>query len=218
MASTSDHSKEHSNRSSIKKPKYHHGDLRRALIQAALQLIAERGVEALTLREVAQQVGVSRMAPYRHFADKAALLAAVAEEGFRALKAQLLQAAGHLEPVERLQAIGVAYVDYAVTHAAHYRVMFGTGRADPQSFPALFQVAAETFDVLVQTLVAGQQNGTIRATEPKQQAQMAWSLVHGLSMLAIDGHLTAVGCGSAAELAVEATRSLAEGLRRQDGT
>lgn len=205
-----------SNYKSINKSKYHHGDLRRALLDAALQIITQQGVSALTLRQVAQQVGVSRMAPYRHFADKAALLAAVAEEGFRALKAQLIQAAGELEPVERLQAIGVAYVEYAVTHAAHYRVMFGTERADKQSFPALLQVASETFDVLVQTLVACQQSGAVRVAEPVEQAQVAWSLVHGLSMLAIDGQFAAVGRGSIPELAATATRILVEGLQKQE--
>jgi AcrR family transcriptional regulator len=205
-----------SNQKSTRKSSYHHGDLRRALIDAALQTITEQGVSALTLREVAQQVGVSRMAPYRHFADKAALLAAVAEEGFRALKAQLIQAAGQLEPTERLQAIGVAYVEYAVTHAAHYRVMFGTERANRPSFPALLQVASETFDVLVQTLVACQQSGTIRVAEPVEQAQIAWSLVHGLSMLAIDGHFTKMERGSISDLAATATRTLVEGLQKQD--
>jgi AcrR family transcriptional regulator len=203
-----------SNEKSLNKSKYHHGDLHRALIDAALHLIANQGIEALTLREVAQQVGVSRMAPYRHFADKSALLAAVAEEGFRILKQQLDQTAQtQTDPLEKLQAIGVTYVRYAVNHAAHYRVMFGTKIADKQSYPALLQVARDTFDVLVQTLVQCQQSGLARSANPTQQAQIAWSLVHGLSMLAIDGQLAATGCSSPEELATVATQSLVEGLK-----
>lgn len=197
-----------------KKDKYHHGDLRRALIDAALHLIAEQGISSLTLREVAQQVGVSRMAPYRHFADKADLLAAVAEEGFRALKAELDRAAeAEADPVQRLQAIGVAYVDYAVRHAAHYRVMFGSTMSDGHSDSALAQVAGETFAVLVHTLVACQQSGQVRTAEPTQQAQIAWAAVHGLSMLAIDGQLSIAKCSSIQALAIETTQTLITGLQ-----
>lgn len=210
MASTS-------NEKPLNKSKYHHGDLRRALIDAAVKLIADQGLDALTLREVAQQVGVSRMAPYRHFADKSALLAAVAEEGFRALEQQLIQASqAQTDPLETLQAIGVAYIRYAINHAAHYRVMFGTEIADKQSYPALLQVARDTFGVLVQTLIECHQNGLVYPAEPTQQAQVAWSLVHGLSMLAIDGQLSATGCTSIEELANKATHTLITGLKLPD--
>jgi AcrR family transcriptional regulator len=190
--------------------------LRRALIDAALQLIAEQGVSGLTLREVAQQVGVSRMAPYRHFQDKSALLAAVAQEGFRTLRTHLIAAGNPADPnpLEHLQAMGVAYVGYAVGHSAHYRVMFGQFFGEQQTYPDLYQEATDCFGVLVQMLVECQQRGCIRSGEPKEQAQVVWSLVHGLSMLLIDGQLPAMGCAPVEDLAIAACRAIVEGLKR----
>src|SRR5437879_2813384 len=100
-----------------KKRPYHHGNLRQALVDAALELIEERGVSALTLREVARRVGVTHAAPQRHFADRAALVAAVAEEGFRGLGAHVaVVRASARTPAQRLRALGVAYVEYALAH------------------------------------------------------------------------------------------------------
>src|SRR5437667_2422178 len=108
-----------------KKRPYHHGNLRQALIDAALELIEERGVSALTLREVARRVGVTHAAPQRQFADLAALVAAVAEQGFRGLPAHVAAVRGSARtPAQRLRALGVAYVEYALAHPAHLRVIF----------------------------------------------------------------------------------------------
>ena len=118
--------------SSQPKPRYHHGDLRRALIDASLALIAEEGFSALTLREVARRAGVTHAAPYRHFADKEALLAAVAEEGFRAMASDMRERMDkETSPTERLLACGVAYVLFAVRHPSHFRVMFGPHFTQP---------------------------------------------------------------------------------------
>src|SRR6185295_18921695 len=107
---------------------YHHGDLRRALLQAALRTIQKQGVHALTLRAVGEELGVSRSALYRHFADKAALLTVVAREGFRMLRLEL---EGAWERAGKgragFDAMGEAYVRFAVAEPAHYRVMFGSG-------------------------------------------------------------------------------------------
>jgi AcrR family transcriptional regulator len=105
---------------------YHHGDLRNALVEAALRLIAEHGAQALTLRAAARAAGVSPAAPYRHFADKEALLAAVAEDGFEKLSRRMRAAArGASDAAARLLAIGEAYVAFARAHSAHFHVMFG---------------------------------------------------------------------------------------------
>ena len=111
---------------------YHHGNLRRALLDEALATIRAEGVEGLTLREIGARLGVSRTALYRHFADKRALLAAVATEGFRTLRQQLVTAweeGGRGRAA--FEAMGVAYVRFAVANPAHYRVMFG-GFVDPK--------------------------------------------------------------------------------------
>src|SRR3712207_74133 len=112
---------------SARKPRraYHHGNLRRALLDEALATIRAEGVDALTLREIGSRLGVSHAAIYRHFADKRALLTAVATEGFRALRRQLVAAweEGGRGPAAS-QAMGVAYIRFAVDNPSHYRVMF----------------------------------------------------------------------------------------------
>src|SRR5882757_7955683 len=105
---------------------YHHGDLRRALLEEALRTIQIHGVEQLTLRTVGERLGVSRSALYRHFADKQSLLATVGKEGFQKLR-QTIADAWEKNGRGRagFQAMGKAYVQFAVAHPSHYRVMFG---------------------------------------------------------------------------------------------
>ena len=170
--------------------RYHHGDLRRALVQEAVRTIQRHGVEGLTLRAVGQALGVSRTALYRHFADKSALLAAVAREGFRTLRLELVGAweEGGRGP-EAFDAMGVAYVRFAVTHPSHYRVMFG-GFVDARAAdPDLEEEAAAAFRMLVDALVAQQSAGLLREDDPSQLARFIWAIVHGVAMLAIDGQL-----------------------------
>jgi AcrR family transcriptional regulator len=199
-----------------KQGNYHHGDLRRAVIDSALHLIAEQGIASLTFREIAQRVGVSRMAPYRHFENKAVLLAVLAQEGFQAmyvaLQAALMQASSH--PLERLQAIGMAYILYAVNRPVHYRVMFDPSLSNRTIYPPLYETALKNFDCLVQVLIECQQDGLIRAGDPKELAQIHWSLVHGLSMLLIDQQFATMGSAPIEELANAALETLINGLRK----
>jgi len=169
--------------------RYHHGDLRRALLQAAVRTIGSHGVDGLTLRGVGSTLGVSRTALYRHFTDKAALLAAVAAEGFRMLREETARA---WEDGERglsgFEAMGVAYVRFAIAHPSHYRVMFGaeiSGAADVQ----LAGEGAGAFQVLVDALTALQTQNLARRDDTQQMALFVWSTVHGVAMLAIDGRL-----------------------------
>lgn len=168
--------------------RYHHGDLRRGLIDAALRTIQKHGVQALTLRGVGEDLGVSRTALYRHFADKAGLLAAVAAEGFRTLR---LATQGAWDDAGRgragFEAMGVAYVRFALAHPSHYRVMFGGFVASPD--PVLAEEGRAAFQVLVDALIEQQQQGLVRADDPLQLARFIWAIVHGLAMLAIDGQL-----------------------------
>ena len=176
------------------------------------------GVERLTLRAVAERLGVSRTALYRHFADKSTLLAGVAREGFRTLAAvteAAWQDAG--QGIDGLQAMGMAYVNFAVTHPSHYRVMFGgfvdSGAKDPQ----FEQDATSAFDVLVNALVALQQDRLIRDDEPIQLAQFVWATVHGVAMLGIDGLLQHHE-GGAHDLANFAVRRLLASLTSFDNS
>jgi AcrR family transcriptional regulator len=169
---------------------YHHGNLRRALLDEALATIRAEGVEGLTLREIGARLGVSRTALYRHFADKGALLEAVATEGFRTLRERLVAAweEGGRGPAG-FDAMGVAYVHFAVANPSHYRVMFG-GFVDPEARqPELIAEGEGAFKALVDALAALQQAGLVRGDDIVTMASFVWSVVHGVAMLGIDGEL-----------------------------
>ena len=174
---------------------YHHGNLRRALLDEALATIRAKGVGGLTIREIGARLGVSRTALYRHFTDKRALLSAVATEGFRTLRRDLLAAwesGGRNDSAFR--AMGVAYVRFALANPAHYRVMFG-GFVDPQAEdPELAAEALGAFQALVDALAALQHDAVVRADDDRVlMARYVWALVHGLAMLGIDGKLPEPG-------------------------
>jgi len=173
---------------------YHHGNLRRGLLDEALATIRTHGIDGLTLREIGARLGVSRTALYRHFADKRALLAAVATEGFRMLREQLATAweQGGRSPAA-FEAMGVAYVRFAAANPAHYRVMFG-GFVDPNACdPELATEAAGAFQALVDALVMLQRAAIVRGDDSVLMARYVWSVVHGVAMLAIDGQLREPG-------------------------
>ena len=182
---------------------YHHGDLRHALIQEAVRTIETGGVPALTLRAVGLRLGVSRTALYRHFGDKSALLAAVGREGFRAFKDELLMAAKAGAGRAGFEAMGRAYVRFAVNHPAHYRVMFGGFLEACESEPELKQEAEASFHVLVDAIVAQQQAGLLRPDDPAQMAGFVWAIVHGIAMLTIDGQLGDHDLNAEVEYALE---------------
>ena len=167
---------------------YHHGDLRRALLQEAVRTITEDGVDALTLREAGRRLGVSRTALYRHFSDKSTLLAAVARDGFQRFRDDLLRAWSEAAGTRRgFELMGVAYVRFAVANPAHYRVMFGDYRHLCDKDPELKADAEAAFRVLVEALSSMQQAKLARADDPVLQAEFVWAVVHGLAMFAIDG-------------------------------
>ena len=169
---------------------YHHGALRRALIDQALQTIDKAGGEGLTLRGVGDALGVSRTALYRHFSDKQALLAAVAAEGFRALRLGLTEAwERHGRGRAGFLAMGEAYVKFAVDHPSHHRVMFGRFVESDLNDVELSAEANGAFQVLVEALIEQQREGALRDDDPVLMARFVWSAVHGLSMLLIDGRL-----------------------------
>jgi len=153
-------------------------------------MIQRHGPDALTLRAVGAALGVSRTALYRHFADKSALLAAVASEGFRLLRLELIDAWERGGKGRRgFEAMGVAYVRFAVAHSAHYRVMFGSVVAPGTTDPELNREGIGAFQALVDAIVAQQQDGLLRPGDPQQMARYIWAIVHGIAMLALDGRL-----------------------------
>jgi AcrR family transcriptional regulator len=175
------------------KPAYHHGNLRAALIQAGLDVIAEQGVRALTLREIGARSGVSRMAPYRHFANKEELLYAISEAGFTQFGDALEEARNSTAPdfPSRMTAMALAYVRFASEHQAYYQVMFPHQGSEPvRQGPA----GARAFAVLEETVREGQLSGDVRPDPPVDIARLVWSTVHGISTLGLEkdpGPLTA---------------------------
>ena len=169
--------------STSKKQRYHHGDLRPALIAAARTLVEESGVGAVSLRETARRVGVSAPAIYRHFANKDSLLAAVAAEGFRDLGAAL--AAASRSERDPLSAMGMAYVRFALSRRGVFRLMFGPEMAKRANFPELKSAADQAF----QWLKGGVQARGRAAQDSHLAAIAPWALVHGLAQLFLDGVL-----------------------------
>jgi AcrR family transcriptional regulator len=167
------------------------GGLRQALVDKASQLLAEKGVGALSLREAARLAGVTHQAPYRHFADKRELVAAVAEEGFYALESQIrgALAATGAAPWDRIEAVGVTYVRFAATNPSKFKLMFGEDVADKSAFPSLRVAADGLMGIVTGAVVEGQRSGHIRPGDPLDFALLGWSIMHGLASLLVEGPL-----------------------------
>ena len=166
--------------------RYHHGDLRRALIAAALRAVEREGLAGLTLRSIASDVGVSHAAVYRHFTDKQALVTAVAVEGVGALRDVLGSAvARRADPVEAFQAFCEAYIAFAIEHSAQFRAMCSTDALDG----SIVDARDEMMGMFLAGVEACQRAGAFSAGPPEPLAAMAWSFVHGLAVLTIDGAL-----------------------------
>jgi AcrR family transcriptional regulator len=200
---------------------YHHGDLRRVLLEVGHRLLEETDASHLSLRAIAREAGVSRAAPYHHFADREGLLAALAADGFRDLRHAMIRRADAAvgSPLARMQAIGIAYVLFAFENPHHYRLMFSGEWSDRDRHPELNREADATYGALGSALGGLEASGTRKGgRQGKGLAQAlalgAWSLVHGLAMLLIDGRVGEAEM-TAAEvegLAREVTRVLGRGL------
>jgi len=151
---------------------YHHGDLRATVLTAAAKMLEKEGLAGLSVRAAARRAGVSHNAPYRHFPDRDALLAALAAEGFRQLADALEGKTG--------RELGEAYVRFALERPQRFRLMFG-GQVSGDKYPELREQAQAAYDRL-QGAFAG------IGTEVNFAAAAAWSLVHGLAQLILDGH------------------------------
>lgn len=190
---------------------YHHGDLRRTIIETALNMLRDDKNWQFTLREVARRAGVSHAAPYKHFSDKTALLVELALIGFDRLREALAQAKPEAPPslIEEITPISRAYVAFGTDNPALYRLMFSAEEGQAVGMH-LDERALAVFDVVLEMLGRGQATGSIRKRPVRGQAAAAWALIHGITMLAIDGLLVPEKVGSAPLEAALAT--LVEGL------
>lgn len=169
---------------------YHHGDLRAALIAAAMGMLEAEGPEAISFRAIARAAEVSQTAPYNHFRSKEHLLATVALAGFEALTAAQRDAEGTGSPAERLRALATAYVRFARVRPQLYRLMFGVGIADWRAYPELEAAAKACYQPVQQALADHFNAAGIAAPGVLETASVAaWSMVHGLASLLIDGRV-----------------------------
>ena len=179
---------------SISTADYHHGNLRQSLLDAGVRLLDSEGLEALSLRRMAEEVGVSRQAPYHHFHDKQALLAAIGEQGFAMLNQLLVEVTADqaLSLDERLYRAVMGYLNFALEHRALYRLMFGQtlwrseqARSDTDEFQRYakdcFRQYVQLFDLLKAAGELPAEENTLRL------AQLLWAAMHGLAQLAADG-------------------------------
>lgn len=167
---------------------YHHGNLREALLSAAVDSIREQGAENLSLRALARVVGVSQTAPYRHFADKNGLLVELARQTFDELSRVTSE---RIDPAlncaENLLRAGEAYLRYAIANPEKYRLIFGSSITQREQYPQLQTAARSAFNVLLQLMAEGAQRGEFLPTEPMLLANNCWSSIHGFALLTIDG-------------------------------
>jgi AcrR family transcriptional regulator len=186
--------------SAPKRARYHHGDLRNALLAASLKLVARKGIEGFSLREAARAVGVSAAAAYRHFEDKSDVIGALALEGMSRLAVKMEEAIAGApgapgtpaRAAAELSAIGWAYVEFAVANPSHFRVMFGPWCEHPQAWDLpqdLFPHGRDPFQLLVDTLDGMVRAGAIPPAQRQGAEFVAWSAVHGLSSLLVEGAL-----------------------------
>jgi AcrR family transcriptional regulator len=186
---------------STAKATYHHGDLRAALVRAAMELLEESGETALSLRAVARRAGVSPAAPYRHYADREALVSAVAAVGYRELADRL--AAAHPSPStpDQLASVAIAYVQFALERPALFRIMF-TEPCDRDNHERVAATAA------VSQYLGGIVERIFPQADAEALATAIWALVHGLAFLHLDGKLDASTPTVVAERITAATHAL----------
>ena len=163
------------------------GDLRRALIDAAIAVIAEHGADHLSLRDVARRLGVSHAAPAHHFGDKAGLLTAIATEGFMSFTDHLAAVADDGgDPARELAELGRAYAEFAEEHPAHFDVMFRPALIRTED-PALGPASAAAFEALRGRIVRAQVRGWRAGEDTAALTVAAWSLAHGIAVLRAQG-------------------------------
>jgi AcrR family transcriptional regulator len=176
----------------MNKKKYHHGDLKNALIEAGIEILAKDGLGALSLREVARQAGVSHTAPYAHYADKQALIAAIATAGYEKLYARLADVVqqNQATPAQQLVEAGWAYLEFAFEEPDHFKITFSDVVEKEKDYPAFVEISQKSFKLVVMIIEACQQTGVLPAGPSDLIAVSVWSLLHGLASLILEEQIS----------------------------
>jgi AcrR family transcriptional regulator len=197
-------------RSKVPKP-YHHGDLRRALIDAGFQLVEEGGVEQLSMREAARRAGVSPGAPFRHFDSREALITAVAIEAQRRFRAEIVAALKETppgDPLARFRSFGLAYLRWAMRNPTHFEIISSGRLFDYDKSDDLLRDNAELIGMIERALKEAFAEGQLRPAELDHVLIAARALVYGFARMNIDGHfprwgVNAAGAESTAEAIID---------------
>lgn len=176
----------------MEEKKYHHGDLKNALIQAGVEILAKDGLHGLSLRSVARKAGVSHAAPYAHFSDKQALIAAISTEGYKQLYDQLDAAVRAYAGDVHRQLIEVAwtYVQFAIHQNEIFKIMFSGYLEQEKEYPEFVELSQKTFRMVVGVVSACQKEGILRDTQPDLMAVLLWGQVHGVISLTLMGQIS----------------------------
>ena len=171
---------------------YHHGDLKNALIKAGVEILASEGLGALSLRKVAKQAGVSHAAPYAHFADKQALIAAISTEGFKQLYIQIeaVRSAHQNSPSKLLIETAWAYIQFAMKEPDRFKIMFSSVLEKEKEYPDFVEISQQNFLQLVTMVEICQQAGVLKPGPADLTAVSVWAAVHGLTMLLLEGQIS----------------------------
>ena len=174
--------------------KYHHGDLKNALIKAGVEVLSKEGTGALSLRKVAERAGVSHSAPYSHFSDKQALIAAISTEGFKQLYTELDTAIAAYpdDPRRQLQECAWAYVLFAMNHTDTFKIMFSGVLEKEKEYPDFVEISRKTFGRVTEIVRACQAAGILRAAPAEMMAVAVWGQVHGIISLLLEGQISHV--------------------------
>jgi len=172
--------------------KYHHGDLKNALIEAGIETLSKEGVGALSLRKVARRAGVSHTAPYAHYADKQALIAAIATEGYEKLYAKIAGVVQRYsdDPARQLVEAAWAYAEFALAETDQFKITFSGVVEKEKDYPAFVEVSQKNFKLVVEIIEACQREGVLPAGPSDVIAVGVWGLLHGLVSLVLEGQVS----------------------------
>jgi AcrR family transcriptional regulator len=170
---------------------YHHGDLKNALIKAGVEILSNEGVGGLSLRKVARKAGVSHTAPYAHFADKQALIAAISTEGFRILYERIAAVVVRYlrTPSQLLVETAWEYVQFALDDPAHFKITLSGVVEKEKDYPAFVEISKKSFDAVVRIVEVCQVAGVLGPGPSDLMAVSLWSLVHGFASLLLEGQI-----------------------------
>jgi AcrR family transcriptional regulator len=174
--------------------KYHHGDLKNALIEAGIKILSKEGTGGLTLRKVAKLAGVSHSAPYAHFADKQALIAAISTEGFKQLYSRLDAAIlmNVDDPKGQLAEGARAYIQFAMDNTDAFKIMFSGVLEKERDYPSFVEISHKTFERVLDIVKSCQDVGVLRPAPPEIMAVAVWGQLHGIVSLILEGQISHV--------------------------